>query len=182
MVFNRVIERHTRMAGFQTKTFSKHDDWMTPKSAWEAISHIIPMEKSIWEPFFGDGTSAENLCELGCPEVIHQDEDFFENNHGEVIISNPPFTIKKEVFARLKELGKPFIMICPAPMINTQYMRKLFSNEDDPIQIIIPRRRIQFLKMVDGVIRENESGRCNFDCFYYCWKMNLERDILWLED
>ena len=25
------------MAGFQTKTFSKHDDYMTPKSAWENI-------------------------------------------------------------------------------------------------------------------------------------------------
>ena len=137
------------MAGFQTKTFSKHDDWMTPQSAWEAISHIIPKDRPIWEPFFGDGTSAGYLCELGCPEVIHLDEDFFQSNHGEVIVSNPPFTIKKEVFARLKELGKPFIMICPAPMINTQYMRKLFAEEDDPIQIIIPRRRIQFIKLVD---------------------------------
>ena len=169
------------MAGFQTTTFSKHDDWMTPLSAWEDISHIIPMDKSIWEPFYGDGTSGEILCELGCPEVIHQDEDFFTSNHGEVIVSNPPFTLKKKVFTRLKELGKPFIMICPSSMINTQYMRELFLGGDDPIQIIIPRKRIQFIKLKDGVICESETGRCNFDCFYYCWKMNLPRDITWLE-
>jgi hypothetical protein len=24
-------------------------------------------------------------------------------------------------------------------------------------------------------------NQCNFDCFYYCYKMNLPRDIIWLE-
>lgn len=32
------------MAGFHTKTFLKHDDYMTPKSAWVNIQHIIPKE------------------------------------------------------------------------------------------------------------------------------------------
>ena len=29
------------MAGFHTKTFIKHDDYMTPKHAWEDIKHLI---------------------------------------------------------------------------------------------------------------------------------------------
>ena len=29
------------MAGYETKTFSKHDDYMTPKSAWENIKQYI---------------------------------------------------------------------------------------------------------------------------------------------
>lgn len=45
------------MAGFQTKTFLKHDDYMTPKSAWESILQYIPKDKLIWEAFYGDGTS-----------------------------------------------------------------------------------------------------------------------------
>ena len=29
------------MAGFHTKTFIKHDDYMTPKYAWENIKQFI---------------------------------------------------------------------------------------------------------------------------------------------
>jgi hypothetical protein len=58
-------------------------------------------------------------------------------------------------------------------MINTQYIRKLFKN--DKLQIIIPKKRIQFNKLVNGVIPDNFSNRCNFDCFYYCWKMDVKR-------
>ena len=72
-------------------------------------------------------------------------------------------------------------MICPSSMINTQYIRHLFSNDEEPIQIIIPRKRIHFVKKIDGEVPKNWVNRCNFDCFYYCWKMNLPRDIVWLE-
>ena len=168
------------MASFHTKTFMKHDDYMTPDYAWENIKEYIPKDKIIWEPFFGDGTSGHILTDLGF-RVIHNDDDFFESNKGEIIVSNPPFSKKKEVFTRLKELGKPFIMICPSSMINTQYIRKLYSDAEYPLQIIIPRKRIHFMKLVNGEVPENWGNRCNFDCFYYCYKMNLPRDIVWLE-
>ena len=166
------------MAGFQTKTFSKHDDYMTPKSDWENIKEFIPHNKVIWEAFFGDGESGKYLKELGF-NTIHEDIDFFENNLGEIVISNPPFTKCSEILSRLKELDKPFIMIMPQSKIFTQYFRKLFSEER--IQLIIPRKRIQFIKLVNGKIDPNQKNACNFDCFYYCYKMNLDRDITWLE-
>ena len=170
------------MASFNTKTFSKHDDYMTPKSAWGSISHIIPKDKVIWEPFFGDGQSGEHLRELGCKEVIHEDIDFYEHDRGEVIVSNPPFSDTKRIMARMKELGKPFILIMPCSKLTTQYVRGNFKDTEEPLQIILPRKRIQFLKMVDGVILEKQENSCNFDCFYYCWKIGLERDIVWLND
>ena len=168
------------MAGFHTKTFMKHDDYMTPKYAWENIKDYIPKDKKIWEAFYGDGESGKYLTELGF-ETIHQEEDFFENNRGDVVVSNPPFSLSKEVFARLVELDKPFILILPSSKINTQYFRKLFSKNEDKIQIIIPRKRIHFHKLIDGKTPENWKNACNFDCFYYCWKIGLERDIIWLE-
>ncbi len=84
------------MAGFETKTFSKHDDYMTPKSAWENIKEFIPEDKIIWEAFYGDGESGKYLKELGFT-TIHEEVDFFENNLGQVVISNPPFTNCTEV-------------------------------------------------------------------------------------
>ena len=113
------------MAIFHTKTFLKHDDYMTPKYAWENI----------------------------------------------------PFSKSKDILNRLKELDKPFIMILPSSKINTQYFR-LFKND---IQLIIPPKRIHFDKQIDGETPEGWKNSCNFDCFYYCYKMNLPRDIIWLE-
>jgi hypothetical protein len=167
------------MASFHTKTFLKHDDYMTPKSAWENIQHIIPKDCLIWEAFYGDGKSGQYLKELGF-NVIHEQIDFFENDLGDIIVSNPPFSLSDKVLTRLKELNKPFIIIFPSSKINTQYFRRLFSEADDKIQIIIPRKRIHFEKHINGEVPIGWKNACNFDCFYYCWKINLERDITWL--
>ena len=163
------------MAGFHTKTFLKHDDYMTPKYAWENIQQYIPKDKVIWEAFMGDGKSGKYLTELGF-DVIHDYDDFFESNKGDVIVSNPPFSKSKEILNRLKELDKPFILILPFSKICTQYIRENFKNTESPLQIIIPRKRIQFVKNGNEL-----NNKCNFDCFYYCYKINLPRDIIWLE-
>jgi hypothetical protein len=160
------------MAGFHTKTFLKHDDYMTPKSAWENITQYLPQGKIIWEAFYGDGKSGKYLQDLGY-EVIHEQINFFDNNKGDIIVSNPPFSLAKDIMNRLYDLDKPFILLFPQSKINTQYFRKW---KDKNIQIIIPRKRIQFVK--DGNLLEN---KCNFDCFYYCYKMNLPKDIIWLD-
>lgn len=165
------------MATFTTKTFLKHDDYMTPKYAWENIKQYIPENKVIWEAFYGDGSSGEYLKELGF-DVIHEPVDFFENNLGEIIVSNPPFSKVKEIMERLHYLDKPFIIILPSSKINTSYFR---AWKDKNIQIIIPRKRIHFNKLVNGEKPENWKNACNFDCFYYCYKINLPKDIIWLD-
>ena len=44
---------------------------MTPFSAWEDVSPYIPRHHTLWEAFYGDGTSGAHLTELGC-DVIHE--------------------------------------------------------------------------------------------------------------
>ena len=166
------------MAGFHTKTFKKHDDYMTPKHAWEDIKHLIPKVK-IWEAFYGDGKSGEYLTELGY-DTIHEERDFFTEppDEWDMIVSNPPFSHSKEVMKKLLEYDKPFIIIMPSSKINTSYFREW---KDKGLQIIIPRKRIHFVKFVNGEAVEGWKKACNFDCFYYCYKINLARDIIWLE-
>ena len=147
------------------------NDYMTPKYAWENIQQYIPKDKVIWEAFMGDGKSGEYLRELGF-NVIHDNDDFFENDKGDIVVSNPPFSKSKEVITRLKEIDKPFILILPSNKINTQYFRIL----KDKIQIIIPRHRIHFNKNQEGW-----KNACYFDCFYYCYKIGLDQDITWLD-
>lgn len=166
------------MAGFHTKTFIKHDDYMTPKYAWENIKDFIPKNKIIWEAFYGDGKSGEYLKELGF-DVIHEEIDFFNEQPKEydIIVSNPPFSKMKEIMEKLKEYDKPFILILPASKMCTNALRQW---KDKHLQIIIPRKRIQFNKLMNGEQSKEHKNQCNFDCFYYCYKMNLKNDIIWL--
>jgi hypothetical protein len=150
---------------------------MTPKHAWEDIKEYIPKNKIIWEAFYGNGTSGTFLKELGF-ETIHEDIDFYDNDLGDIIVSNPPFSDTKNIMKRLSDLDKPFILIMPSSKINTSYFRENFK--DKGIQIIIPRKRIQFVKLVNGEIPKNYKSCCNFDCFYYCYKIGLPHDIVWM--
>jgi hypothetical protein len=154
----------------------KIDDYMTPKDAWLQIKEYIPINKTIWEPFYGDGTSGIYLTELGF-DVIHKNEDFFENNKGDIIITNPPFSLCSKILERLKELDKPFIIIMPVSKISTGYFKKYFK---DKIQLMIPNKRIHFKKLVNGTTPINWKNSCNFECFYYCYKIGLQKDILFL--
>lgn len=169
------------MASFSTKKFQKHDDYMTPKHAWKDIIKFIPFEHNIiYEPFYGDGESGRNLREL-LPDrkIIHRNLDFYEYStlfEYDMILSNPPFSDAKKIMPKMLELDKPFILLMPSSKINTSYFR---AWKDKNIQIIIPRKRIHFIKLVDG--EEVESKGANFDCFYYCYKMNLPQSIVWLD-
>jgi len=166
------------MASFCTKTFIKHDDYMTPKYAWEDIKQYIPTDKVIWEAFYGDGESGKYLTEMGF-NTIHEPIDFFKNDKGELIVSNPPFSLVKDIMPRLKELDKPFILLMPCSKICTSYMRENFSDKN--IQIIIPRKRIHFVKKENGKVPDGYKSSCNFDCFYYCYKIGLSQGITWLQ-
>tara|TARA_R100001463_G_scaffold72703_1_gene126570 strand:+ start:450 stop:923 length:474 start_codon:yes stop_codon:yes gene_type:complete len=148
------------------------DNYITNKEEWFRIKEFIPKDKQIWCPFYCDGTMTEIFKEMGF-DIIHRDEDFFENNKGEIIIDNPPFSKKKEILLRLKELDKPFILIAPAMMLSYKYFQELFKNE---IQIIIPEKRIKF----NHLNSTNNNYTPPFASFYFCYKINLPKDLIFI--
>ena len=166
------------MASFHTKTFSTHNLYYTPKSAWEAIVQYLPEKPIIWEAFsISSSRSADYLRELGYT-VLSPPADFFLTDFSrvaDIIVSNPPYDLVKTIMPRLLEIDMPFCLLMPSSKINTNYFREW---SDKNIQIIIPRKRIQFDKDNDGTV--TCGNKCNFDCFYYCYKMNLPKDIIWL--
>tara|TARA_R110001592_G_scaffold343112_1_gene633368 strand:+ start:154 stop:648 length:495 start_codon:yes stop_codon:yes gene_type:complete len=164
------------MANFTNETFTNYNDYMTPYNVWELIKDYIPKNKKIWSPFYGDGKQKDHFQKLGF-DIIHNDEDFFKNNKGEIIIDNPPFSIKKEILIKCKELNKPFILLLPITTLCTKYFITLFKN--DKIQFIIPNKRIDFLKLENNVVIKTKN-RCNFDTVFICYKMDLDQDIIYL--
>ena len=91
---------------------------MTPKYVFEEIKEYIPRGKTIWMPFYGDGKAGQYMKELGF-DVIHQPEDFWSNDHGDIVVDNPPFEKKKEIITELIRRGKPFMLIVPCNTICT---------------------------------------------------------------
>jgi len=152
------------------RNYKGNDDFYTQRSTWELIDNFIPKDKIIYEGFWGDGTSGNYLNDLGCKKVIHKNIDFFENVNlieYDILISNIPFSIKKDILHKLYEVNKPFIIIMPYEVIFYKYFDKYKTNDT---QLIIPKQRLHFLQ-------NNKIKKFNYDCVFFCWKMNFPKDI-----
>ena len=150
--------------------YSLNDEYYTTLKIWESIREYIPKNKIIWECFYSPNSkSATHLRNLGF-EVVWKDVDFFTNNYGDILVSNMPFSKKKEVLTRLKQLDKPFIMLFPTASIQTKFFKNLFEN--DKIQIILPSEKLNY---------EGDSthprGASFYSCFI-CYKMDFDKDVI----
>ncbi len=155
-------------------SYQKDDDYETPKYIWEMILNFVSREKTTYDPFYCRGKTTSVMKELGY-ECIHPDEDFFTNHHKyeyDIILSNPPFSIKKKIFDELKKIDKPFILIVPVSTITKKYFKDNFKNDD--ITIIIPKKRLQFMK------NGEQLKDCWFDTIFVCYKMNMNKQMIYL--
>jgi hypothetical protein len=151
------------------------DNYITNKYEWERIKDYIPTDKIIWSPFYCDGKQKEYFKELGY-DIIHENKDFFSYTpEYDIIIDNPPFSKKNEILNKLNDLNKPFIIICPSMMLSYKYFQTNFKDKN--IQLIIPYKRMNFKHLNSN--KKNYSPP--FASFYYCYKMNLPKDIIFLE-
>ena len=149
------------------------DNYITNKEDWFRIKEYIPKDKVIWSPFYCDGKQKEYFKEMGF-DIIHEDEDFFENNKGDIVIDNPPFSKMKDICIRLKELEKPFILIAFSKVLLMKWFQRLFKNE---LQVIVPFTRPTFTHLT----HPKKGYTPPYGVQYYCYKMNLPKDLLFLE-
>ena len=151
------------------------DNFETNKEGWELIKQYIPQDKQIWAPFYCVGKQKEIFEDMGY-DIIHQDEDFFEQEKkGDIIIDNPPFSKFKDVCERLKQLDMPFIIIGFSRVLLLKWFTRLFK---DDLQVIIPFTRISFTEYKNAT---NNNYTPPFGTMYFCYKMNLPKDLIFLE-
>jgi len=149
------------------------DNYITNREDWERIKQYIPTDKKIWSPFYCDGKQKEYFKDMGF-DIIHEDEDFFDYTPNyDIVIDNPPFSKKKEILKRLKQLDKPFILIAPSMMLSYKYFQEDFKD----IQILVPYKRINF-KHINSTKRNYSPPFANF---YFCYKMNLPKDLIFID-
>lgn len=130
---------------------SQNDEFYTPKYAIQPIIEFIKPESIIWCPFdTKDSLFVKTFKENGL-NVIHSHifdgTDFFncEIPQCDYIISNPPYSIKYEVFNRLFEINKPFAMLVGVVgLFESQKRFNLFKN--NKFEILYMNKRISYFK------------------------------------
>ena len=150
------------------------DDFQTPK---EAIKCLLPFIRgdwvTIWECACGKGNlvkafEEENFDVVGTD--ISEGIDFLKEKRGcDMIITNPPYSIKEKFIERCFEIGKPFALLMPLTTLESEKRGKIFRK--NKIQLIIPNRRFNF---------ETPSGKGSGSWFataWFCGNMNLPNDL-----
>lgn len=140
----------------------KFDDIYTPKYAVEPLLKYIPKNIVIWEcTNFGKSKITEALKKHGCKVIsTDKEENFFEyelNENYDMIITNPPYSLKDEFLERCYELGKPFCLLLPITSLEGKKRGRMFRSFG--IEILVYDSRVEFLKA--GNIWFNVSWFCH---------------------
>lgn len=80
-----------------------YDEFYTPRFAVEPLLKYIPKDKIIWCPFDTEDSNYVKVFKENGYKVIYshistgQDFFYYEPDEYDIIVSNPPFSIKTEV-------------------------------------------------------------------------------------
>jgi hypothetical protein len=160
------------------QTTKESDEVYTPEYAVKPIIKYISNPNAIiWCPFDTEDSKFVELLQQAGYKVIYSHiqlgQDFFLYEPDEpydLIISNPPFSLKDEILKRLDELNKPYAMLLPLPALQGQkrfeYIKKC--------QALIFDKRINFYK--DKEMKEVQKG-VSFASIYIC-KDFLPKDLI----
>ena len=141
------------MAQIQYK-FNKNDEYYTPSYAVYPLIKYLKESSNIWCPFDKEESNfVQVLTKEGFNVIyghIETGQDFFKVDvpKCDYIISNPPYSLKGEVFKRLIEIGKPYAMLINFQGIFDNKNRfEMFKNNRTEMLWLSPR--VNYIKQGD---------------------------------
>lgn len=157
---------------------SNNDEYYTPLYAITPIIKYLEKGKTIRCPFdTNESLYVKTFKEQGFNVInthISTNEDFFKLNIDcDYIISNPPYSLKNEVFKRLFELNKPFAMLVGVVgLFESKTRFDLFKN--NCFEIMYFDKRISYFKDYKD---EKPSLNPPFSSVYLCHNI-LDKQIV----
>lgn len=134
--------------------------YYTPDYAMDFIYDYVRSFKRVWEPCCGYGHMVRYF-EARDHQVtgtdIHQGSEFDFYTYApppesyDIIITNPPFQKKYETIIRLFELGKPFAVLLPTIILDSNPIRRILKEHVGEWGFVMPNRKINY-------IMESEKG------------------------
>lgn len=143
----------------------KSDEHYTPQYAVDILLPYLPKGKTIWEAAYGTGKLAKHLRTAGHKVVGNPGLDFRRDDPGEfdIIVANPPFSLKDEFLKRAYSLGKRFASLLPLEALTGEKRCPLFMRHG--IEMLVPSKRIKFHH------NGQPANHCNFPTAWFCWKL-----------
>jgi len=155
----------------QTILYSKgkNDEMYTPEYAVIPVLEYIKKDWVVWCPF--DKKNSEFVKQISKKNKVifsHIDDgqDFFTyepKEHYDAIISNPPFTKKRQIFERALSFGKPIALLMSNTWLNDKYSKWVFYEKDKDMQLLMFNKRIEYFDS-KGITRH----KITFSSSYYC--------------
>jgi hypothetical protein len=121
------------------------DDHPTPVWLWKELVKSLPELRTLalWDPFYCDGTTKGRMKEAGMEKVRYSKVDFFKaldppyRTANRLIVTNPPFSIKKRIIEELEQRERPYIMLVPLQVLGRKYFVPLRGSQT---KIIFPSK------------------------------------------
>ena len=130
---------------------SGNDEFYTPKYAIQPMLKYLNKSKTIWCPFDTKNSLYVKVFKENEFNVVHSHildgVDFFDCKvpDCDYIISNPPYSMKYEVFNKLFNIGKPFAMLVGVVgLFESQKRFNMFK--DNKFEIMYMNKRISYFK------------------------------------
>lgn len=154
----------------------KNDEYYTPEYAVKPLLKYLPKNKVIWEcTDFGKSNITKILKENGYKVVStnKKEIDFLNDDVDfdfDIIITNPPYSLKDDFLKRCYEYGKPFCLLLPITSLEGIKRGKLFR--ENGIELIVLDKRCNFI---------NSNDKNNwFNTSWFCYKI-LPRELIFEE-
>lgn len=144
----------------------KNDELYTPDEAIIPILKYLDHNLIYWEcTDFGESniTKVLRANEFKVVSTNKEQLDFIKekaNFEFDVIITNPPYSLKNEFIKRCYEYNKPFMLLLPLTALEGKERNKLYK--DKGIEVIVLDKRINFMKTKKNVW---------FNTSWFCWRI-----------
>lgn len=161
---------------------SGNDEFYTPQYAIDPILKYIPPTTTVWCPFDTEQSLfVKTFYNRGNDVIfshINDGYDFLATDYPDCdfVVSNPPYSIKTEVLARLFQHNIPFAMLVGVVgLFESQRRFEMFR--DNPFEIMYFNRRVAYLKDYEAQKAEVHPP---FSSVYICSHV-LPRQIVFEE-
>ena len=155
------------------------NEMFTPPEAMDYITSFLDKKMTYWECCYGEGHMAQELANRGFVVAGNSDIDCLINEpeSWDFLITNPPFNGNKKFIRRAIELKKPFALLLRLEHLGGVEAYNLLKDFD--FKIIIPKKRINFIKTNDLLLGKKSSSP--FHSIWLTYKVNLPRQINYQE-
>lgn len=158
----------------------ERDFFQTPNYATDLLIPYLCREWNIWEPACGHGKIVNHLSEKGFNVFgsdLRDGFNFLKDSQSpelQAIITNPPFSLKREFYERCISLGVPFALLIPVDFCGWI----LRAMTDEKSQWLVPTRRIDYITPTG---KQGKQSTAQYHSGWFCYGLNLPKQITIVE-